>query len=59
MILEIWNTTDSISCHFGSAFALVPTNPENTNFENINKKFGEIIILHISTNNYDHMMHGS
>ena len=63
MVPEIWSPTDRICCHFGPFPALLPpNNPENQNFENMKKKkktLGDIIILHMSTVNNNHMMNGS
>ena len=36
-----------------------PNNPKNQNFTKMNKIPGDIIILHMCTKNYDHMMYGS
>ena len=43
---------DRIICHFW-------VNLENQNFEKIRKLPGDIIILHMRTKNYDHMMYSS
>ena len=62
MVPEIWSPTDRICCHFGPFPALLPpNNPENQNFENMKRKktLGDIIILHMSTINNNHMMNGS
>ena len=54
--------------HFGLFFALSPTppptpnppdNPKNQNFKKMKKTPRDIIILHMHTKNYDHMMYGS
>ena len=34
-------------------------NPKNQNFENMKKKPGDMIILHMCTKIYDHMMYSS
>ena len=48
-----------VSSHFGLFFALLPPNsPKNQNFEKLTKTPGDIIILHMCTQNYDHMMYG-
>ena len=49
--------------HFGLFFALLPpppppNSPKKQNYQNIIKP-GDIIILHICTNNYDHVMYSS
>ena len=66
MVLEIWNTTDKIFCHFGLFFALLlPKNPENQNFEKMKKKKQKqkrldiLFILDMCTINENHMMYGS
>ena len=47
-------------CHFGSFFALlIPNDQEKQNFEKMKKVPGDIIILHMSTINDNHMMYGS
>ena len=58
---EIWCVTDVIVIsHFGLFFTpLYPTSPKNQNFEKMKKMPGDIIILHMCTKNYDHMMYGS
>ena len=44
----------------GYFFALLPPNyPENQNFEKMKKIPGDIIILHMSTLNQNHMMYDS
>ena len=53
---EISSVTDTIFCHFGLFFALLPSsNPENQNFEKMKKHPGDIIIFHMSTINQNHM----
>ena len=60
MVPEITSATDTIFCHFVPFFALLPcNNPENQNFEKLNKTLGDIIILNMSTINENHMMYGS
>ena len=61
MVPDIWCVTDVIVIsHFGLFFALLPPNsPKNENFEKMKKMPGDIIILHMSTKNYDQMMYGS
>ena len=45
---------------FWAIFALdPPKNPKNQNFEKIKKTLRDIIILHLSITNDDHMMYGS
>ena len=44
----------------GHILPLYPThNPENQNFEKINKTPGDIILLHMCTINDNHTMYGS
>ena len=38
---------------------LPPHNPKNQNFEKMKKAPGNIIVLHMSTNNHDHKMYAS
>ena len=38
---------------------LHPHNPKNQNFEKMKKAPGNIIVLHMSTNNHDHKMYAS
>ena len=46
--------------NFRSFFALLPPkNPKNQKFEKMKNIAGDIIILHICTKNYNHMMYGS
>ena len=73
MVPEIWfmSAADIIFSNFGPFFALplplppppppLPNNPENQSFEKIKMKesHGDIIILHMFTVNYNHMMHGT
>ena len=60
MVPEISGTTDRVSCHFGPILPFdPPNNPKNQNFEKIKKGPGDIIILHLSTTNDNHMMYGS
>ena len=52
MILEIWNVTNRIFCHFGPFFAfytLSPNNPQNQKFEKMREEPVDIIILHMCT----------
>ena len=59
MTPEIWNTADRISCHFGPFFALLPPNNlKYQNFEKLEKRPGNIIILHMCTINDNDMMFG-
>ena len=52
--------TDKIFCHFGQFFAhLPPKSLKNQNFEKTKKNPGDIIILHMSTMNHDHMLYCS
>ena len=60
MLPEIRRVTDVISIfHFGLRFDLLPPNPKNQNFTKMKKRPGDIIILHMCTKNYDHMMYSS
>ena len=60
MAPEIWNATDTTFPHFGLIFALLPpNNPANQDFDKMNKILGNIIILHMSTKDYNQMMYGS
>ena len=46
-------------CYFGLFFALlIPNHLKNQNFKKMKKSPGDIIILHMCTKNYDHMMYG-
>ena len=60
---EIWYMTHVIFIfHFRPFFALLPRNsPKNQNFKKMKKKKtpGDIIMLHMCTNNYDWMMYSS
>ena len=61
MVFQIWNATDKIFCHFGPffcPFALL-NNPENQNFEKLEKALGAIIISRKCTKNDDHMLYCS
>ena len=59
---EIYSATDwnwslwVIFCFFTSPS---PKNPKNQNFEKMKKIAGDIIILHMSTKNHNHMRYGS
>ena len=54
MVPEILSVTDKIFCHFGQFFAhLPPKNQKNQNFKKVKKTPGDMIILHMCTNNYD------
>ena len=52
---EIWCVTDLIIFHFGSflPFYTPKNSPKNQNFEKLKNFFGDIIILHMRTNNYN------
>ena len=59
MVPEIWCVTDVIvTSHFGLFFALLPPK-QPKKLKLMKKTLGDIIILHISTKNYDQMMYGS
>ena len=52
MVPEIWSVTNKIFCHSGLLFVLLPPmDPENHNFEKINKTLEDIIILQMCTIN--------
>ena len=56
MVPEIWCVTDVIvTSHFGLFFALLPPK-QPKKLKLMKKTLGDIIILHISTKNYDQMM---
>ena len=58
MAPEIWNVTDRMYCHFGPFFDLLPPNdPKNQNLKKMIKIPGDIIILHMSMKNHNHMMY--
>ena len=60
MVPATWSALDRIFCHFGPFFALLhPNNPKNQNFEKMKKMAEDIIILHMCTKNYDHMINSS
>ena len=54
-VLEIWHMAHVIVVfHFGLFFFLLPPNsPKKQNSKKMKKIFGEIIILHMCTKNYD------
>ena len=55
---QVWQTEFFVI--LGYFFALLPPNyPENQNFEKMKKIPGDIIILHMSTLNQNHMMYDS
>ena len=57
---EIWCVTDvSFIFHFGLVFALLPPNNPKETIIKMKETPGDIIILHICTKNYDHMMYSS
>ena len=62
MVLEISSTTDRIFCHLLQFFALLPPPhplPPSQQQPEIEKKLGDIIILHLFTINDNHMMYSS
>ena len=60
MVTLIWSVTDNFFCHFGLIFALLfSINPKNQNFKNLKKMPGDIMIIHMCTKNYDHLMYSS
>ena len=54
-VLEIWCVTDLIIFHFEPflPFYTPKNSPKNQNFEKLKIFFGDIIILHMRTNNYN------
>ena len=59
MVPEIWSATDRIFCHYRPFFALFPPmDPENQNFEKMEKTFEDIIILQMFLISDSHMIHG-
>ena len=57
---QISSTTDIILCHFGVFFALYPQTIQKIKIlKKLKKTPGNIIILHMSTINQNHMMHDS
>ena len=56
---EIWSTTDRIFFILDSFLPFYPTNPKKQNFQKMRKTTRNIIILHKSTKNHDHMPHHS
>ena len=62
MLPEIWSATDRIFLSFWTSFCpftLPPNNPENQNFEKMDKILGDIIFLHKCIINNNDMMYGS
>ena len=60
MVPEVWSATERIFCRFRPFFALfLPDNPKYQNFEKMEKRPGDIIILHNCTKNHDDMVHCS
>ena len=59
MVPEIWSMTNRIFCHLDCFLPFYPPkNPKNQHFEKIKSKSGDIIILHMCTMNYIHMIYG-
>ena len=51
---------DTVLCHFGLFFALLPpNNTKNQNCEKLKKVHGDIIIFQKCTKNHDHMLYRS
>ena len=48
-----------ILCHFSPFYPPPPRSLENQNFEKMEQASGDVIILHISTKNHDHMIYAS
>ena len=61
MVPEIWSVTDKTFFFILDSFLpfYPPNNPENPNFEKMEKMPGNIIILHMCTINDSHIIHGS
>ena len=60
MVPEIWSATEKLFCHCGPIFAFfVPTTQKIKIIKKMKKAPGDIIILHMCTKNYDHMMYHS
>ena len=59
MLPEIWMGQTEFFVILDHFCPLTPKNPENQNFENIEKTQGDIILLRMCTINEDHMMYGS
>ena len=59
LVPGIWRVTDRIFYHFGSFFALPPSNQKIRILKNWKKTPTDIIILHMCTINDNHMMYGS
>ena len=56
----IWHMTEVIFFPFWAIFCpFTPNSPKNQNKKKIKKTLGDIIILHMCTKNYDHMMYSS
>ena len=57
---EAWHLRDEIfTFHFGLFFGLLPQQPKKLKLKKKKKTPGDIIILHMYTKNYDHMMYSS
>ena len=60
MFSEIWSATAIINCHFAPFFPFTPRLILKVKiWKKCKEKPGYIILLHICTINYDHMMYGS
>ena len=57
MVPGIWSTTDTFFCHFGPVFVLY--SPPSPNNPKMKETPGDIIILHMSAKNHDHMLNCS
>ena len=56
MVCEIQSEINRFFCHFGPFFALsLPANVKNHNFEEMKRAPGDVIIVHMSINTYNHM----
>ena len=56
---QVWQTEFFVILGFFFLPFYRPNNPENQNFEKNEKRLGDIIILHMSTMNQNHMMYDS
>ena len=53
-----WSETDIFLSFWAIFLPFYPTNnPENQNFEKINKAYEDVIILYMCTKNHDHMVY--
>ena len=60
MVPEIWSATENFLSFWNVFLPFYPTNNlKSQNFEKLKKRPGDIIILHKSSKNDDHMLHCS